>query len=151
MECTVTSGNLSRNVTQNKYENTHPAGLLQPLPIPSQIWTDILIDFIEGLPNPNGYTFIMVVVDWWSKYAHFVPVSHPYTATKIAELFVINIFKLHGMPTSFVTDRDLTFISHFWKELFKLQGTVIKFSSNGWSSRECQQDGGTIPMLFFCR
>jgi len=114
---------------QNKSENIHPAGLLQPLPIPTKVWTDISLDFIEGLPNSEGYSVIMVVVDRLSKYAHFIPISHPYTASKIAQVFLANIFKLHGLPNSIVTDRDPTFTSTFWKELFKLQGTTLKFSS----------------------
>jgi transposase InsO family protein len=71
----------------------------------------------------------MMVVDRLSKYAHFIPISHPYTASKIAQVFLANIFKLHGLPNSIVTDRDPTFTSTFWKELFKLQGTTLKFSS----------------------
>ncbi|RVW80554.1 Transposon Tf2-12 polyprotein [Vitis vinifera] len=114
---------------QNKSENIHPAGLLQPLPIPTKVWTDISLDFIEGLPNSESYSVIMVVVDRLSKYAHFIPISHPYTASKIAQVFLANIFKLHGLPNSIVTDRDPTFMSTFWKELFKLQGTTLKFSS----------------------
>jgi hypothetical protein len=114
---------------QNKSENIHPAGLLQPSPIPTKIWTDISLDFIKGLPNSEGYSVIMVVVDRLSKYAHFIPISHPYTASKIAQVFLANIFKLHGLPNSIVTDRNPTFTSTFWKELFKLQGTTLKFLS----------------------
>jgi len=114
---------------QNKSENIHPAGLLQPLSIPTKVWTDISLDFIEGLPNSEGYRVIMVVVDRLSKYAHFIPISHSYTASKIAQVFLANIFKLHGLPNSIVTDGDPTFTSTFWKELFKLQGTTLKFSS----------------------
>jgi len=72
---------------------------------------------------------ILVVVDRLSKYAHFISVTHPYTTTKIAQIFIANIFKLHGMPTSIVSDRDPVFTSLFWKELFKLHGTELKFSS----------------------
>ena len=87
------------------------------------------MDFIEGLPVSEDYSVIMVVVDQLSKYAHFIPISHPYTTTKIAQVFIHNIFKLHGMPTSIITDRDPTFTSSFWREFFKLQGTDLKFTS----------------------
>lgn len=67
------------------------------------------MDFIEGLPNSEGYNLILVMVDWLSKYAHFIGLSHSYTATKIAQLFITNVFKLYGMPSLIVTDRDPTF------------------------------------------
>lgn len=105
---------------QNKAENVSPTGLLQPLPIPTKIWTEISMDVIEGLPSSHGKDCIMVIVDRLSKYAHFIALSHPYTATTIARLFIDNIFKLHGMPLSIVSDQDPTFLSSFLKEFFKL-------------------------------
>ncbi|RVW26324.1 Transposon Tf2-12 polyprotein [Vitis vinifera] len=83
-----------------------PAGLLQPLPVPTQMWTDVSMDFIEGLPSSNGYTSIMVVVDRLTKYAHFVTLKHPFTAVIIAKAFVANVVRLHGIPTSIVSDQD---------------------------------------------
>ena len=105
---------------QAKHTNHSPPGLLQPLPIPEGVWMDISMDFIEGLPKSNGYSVIMVVVDRLTKFAHFVAVKHPYTASTIAQLFMDNIVKLHGLPNSIVSDRDTIFVSAFWKELFKL-------------------------------
>jgi hypothetical protein len=114
---------------RNKSDHLHPAVLLQPLEVPSSIWSDIVLNFIEGFPRVNGKTVILMVVDRFSKYAHFVPLGHPYTATTVARAFFNNIVRLHGMPTSVVSDRDPVFTAHFWKELFKLSGVQLRFSS----------------------
>ena len=76
-------------------------------------------------PPHNGYTVILVVVDRLTKYGHFIPLKHPYTAASIASVFIKEIFRLHGMPKSIVSDRDPTFLSTFWQEFFKLQGTKL--------------------------
>ena len=115
------------------------AGLLQPLPIPTQIWTDVSMDFIEGLPSSNGYTVIMVVVDRLTKYAHFVSLKHPFSTVSVAKEFVANVVRLHGIPTSIVSDWDKVFISAFWRTLFNLQGTKLCMSS----SYHPQSDGQT--------
>jgi hypothetical protein len=114
---------------QAKPERSLPAGLLQPLPIPSGPWDMATMDFIDGLPPSRQYNCILVVVDKLSKYAHFIPLRHPYTAAKVAEVFVDNIYKLHGMPLTLVSDRDPVFTSHFWKALFKATGTQLNMST----------------------
>ncbi|XP_035843990.1 uncharacterized protein LOC118490448 [Helianthus annuus] len=92
-----------------------------------------------GLPSSNGYTVIMVVVDRLSKYAHFVLIRHPFTAATIAKEFISHVVKLHGIPSTIVSDRDKVFISSFWQALFKLQGTDLCLSS----SYHPQTDGQT--------
>ncbi|KAK7286582.1 hypothetical protein RJT34_21675 [Clitoria ternatea] len=130
MKNTVTQYVAACHVCQrSKYQTSSPAGLLQPLPIPNAIWEEISMDFIVGLPRSKGFDAIMVVVDRLSKYGHFVLIKHPYSAKSIAELFVKEIIRLHGIPISIVSDRDPTFISHFWQELFRLQGTQLKMST----------------------
>lgn len=78
------------------------------------------MDFVEGLPNAKGKSVIFVIVDRLSRFAHFIPVSHPYTTVSVAQVFFEHLFKLYGMPKSIVCDRNVTFASIFWKELFNL-------------------------------
>lgn len=114
---------------QCKYETIGSPGLEQPLPILTAIWSDISMDFIDGLPNSFGKTVIFVVVDRLSKAAHFMALSHPYTAASVAQAFLDTVYKLHGFPQSIVSDRDTIFLSDFWKELFALQGVSLNYSS----------------------
>ena len=88
------------------------------------------MDFIAGLLKFKGYEAIFVVVDRLSKYCHFIPLKHPYTARSLAEIFSKEVVKLHGIPMSIVSDRDPIFMSNFWRELFKAQGTQLKMSSS---------------------
>ncbi|KAL4558063.1 hypothetical protein LXL04_036259 [Taraxacum kok-saghyz] len=106
-----------------------PVGLLQPLPIPSAIWEDISLDFITGLPKSKGFEAILVVVDRLSKYCHFAPLKHLYTARSLAETFLKEIIRLHGIPKTIISDQDPIFLSKFWQEIFKMQGSSLRFSS----------------------
>ncbi|GJW78613.1 ty3-gypsy retrotransposon protein [Tanacetum coccineum] len=112
-----------------KHPNHKPYGLLQPLPTPSQPWHDISMDFITNLPPSKGKVCIWVIVDRLSKYAHFIPLSPNYTALTLASMFMHEIYRLHGLPKTIVSDRDPLFLSRFWKELFKLMGTKLLHSS----------------------
>ena len=87
------------------------------------------MDFVEALPKVNGKSVILTVVDCFSKFAHFVPLSHPYTAASVAKVFFQEIVRLHGLPSSIVSDRDPVFTSAFWKELFSLAEVKLQFTS----------------------
>ena len=86
------------------------------------------MDFIEGLPPSEGKNMILVVVDRLSKYAHFLALTHPFSAKIVANKFIESVVKLHGMLPFIISDRDPIFISNFWREFFKLSGTQLKLS-----------------------
>jgi hypothetical protein len=71
----------------------------------------------------------LTVVDRFSKEAHFIPLAHPYTATSVARVFFAEIVRLHGIPSSVVSDCDPVFTSAFWRELFRLAGVKLQFTS----------------------
>jgi hypothetical protein len=114
---------------QAKHCNTKPAGLLQPLPPPKEPWQDVTMDFIEGLPVSDSANVILVVVDRLTKYAHFLPLRHPYTTNYVAKAYMDNIVRLHGVPLSIASDRDKVFTSVFWRELMKSVGTKLHYST----------------------
>ena len=103
-------------------------GLLQPLPIPKSIFSDVSMDFVEGLLKAGGKDLIMVVVDRLTKYGHFIPLLHPFTVSMVAAAYMDYVFKLHGNPQTIVSDRGPTFTSRFWQDLFKLQGVSLHLS-----------------------
>lgn len=96
---------------QAKNERVAYPGLLAPLPIPDGAWQMVTLDFIEGLPKSASYNCILVVVDKFSKYVHFLPLSHPYTTLQVVVLYMNNVFKLHGLPNALVSDHDKNFTS----------------------------------------
>jgi hypothetical protein len=126
-----------------KVEHQHPASMLQPLPIPEWKWETISLDFITGLPKTQKQNdSIMVVIDKLSKYAHFIPMKSTYKTINDIEIFMKEIFRLHGIPKMVISDRDVKFTSTFWKELFAGLDTNL----NSITSYHPQTDGKTKRM-----
>jgi hypothetical protein len=124
---------------QDKIERVPYPGLLEPLSMPKGAWQVVTMDFITGLPKSSGYDCIMVVVDKFSRYAHFVPLAHPFTAFSVAMAYMKDIYRLHSLPEAIVSDRDPIFTSTLWQELFRLTQTELRMSS----ARHLETDGQT--------
>ncbi|WVZ58663.1 hypothetical protein U9M48_008906 [Paspalum notatum var. saurae] len=113
-----------------KVDHLKPGGMLQPLNIPAWKWEDIHMDFVVGLPRTQkGYDSIWVIIDRFTKSAHFLPVKIVYRANMYAELYIAKIVSLHGVPRTITTDRGSVFVSRFWEQLQNALGTKLIHSS----------------------
>ena len=108
--------------SRTKSSRHAPYGLLQPLPVPSERWQDVSLDFITDLPDSRGFDSICVIKDRLTKQAHFIACNKTITAEQLAELFIAQIFRLHGCPKSLLSDRGPQFVSAFWKRFLELLG-----------------------------
>lgn len=115
---------------RHKTETVPYPGLLHPLEIPTKPWADISLDFIEGLPISEGKTVILVIIDMFTKFGHFIGLHRPFSAATVANVFIENIYKLHGLPQSIVSDRDKLFLSTFWQTLFKQLGVKLNITTS---------------------
>ncbi|WVZ49829.1 hypothetical protein U9M48_001155 [Paspalum notatum var. saurae] len=113
-----------------KADHLKPAGMLQPLAVPAWKWEDIHMDFIVGLPRTQkGYDSIWVIIDRFTKSAHFIPVKTTYRAKQYAELYISRIVSLHGVPLTITSNRGSLFLSRFWEQLQTALGTNLIHSS----------------------
>lgn len=112
-----------------KAKHQNPAGLLKPLPIPEWKWETISLDFITSLPRTRmQHDSIMAIVEKLSKTSHFIRMKSTYNTVEIADIFMKEVFHLHGMPKVVISNRDVKFTSTFWKTLVSGLGTQIQFS-----------------------
>ena len=114
---------------RNKNCTEQPAGKLMPNLIPDKAWTHISADFITKLPLAQGYNSILVVVDWFTKMVHFVSTTEKTTMEGLARLFRDNVWQLHRLPKSIISDRGLQFVAGLMRELNKWLGIKTKLSA----------------------
>jgi len=119
--------------------------------VPQGVWTDIALDFVEALPRVRGKSVILTVVDRFSKYCHFIPLSHPYSAESVAQAFFADIVRLHGVPQSIVSDRDTVFTSNFWRELMRLVGTKLHMTTAFHPQSDGQSESANRVIIMYLR
>ncbi|XP_040945820.1 uncharacterized protein, partial [Gossypium hirsutum] len=113
-----------------KAEHQVPTGLLQPITIPEWKWDRITMDFVTGLPlSVSKKNVIWVIVDRLTKSAHFIAVRTDWSLQKLAEVYIREVVRLHGILVSIISDRDPRFTSRFWKQLHESLGTRLSFST----------------------
>jgi len=115
---------------KSKVEHQKLAALLTPLDVPDWKWDIISMDFVTSLPNtPKGHDTIWVIVDRLTKSAHFIPINISFPVSQLAEIYIREVVKLHGVPSSIVSDRDPRLTSRFWKSLQEALGSKLRLSS----------------------
>lgn len=113
---------------RSKSTRDHLHGTVKHLPVPERPWTDISVDFITDLEKSSEYDAIMVVVDRLSKMRHFIPCHTKCSAAATAKLFVDHVWKLHGLPSSVISDCGPQYVSRFWRYLAKRLSISAKLS-----------------------
>ena len=128
-----------------------PYGLLKPLPVPARPWQDISWDFVTGLPESNGYNAVLVVIDRLTKMRHLIACREQLTATDLANLFIENIWRLHGLPNTIISDRGSVFASEFWKQVCKRLGIDPRLSTAFHPETDGQTERANGPFEAYLR
>ena len=132
---------------QVKAEHQKPPGLLQPLEVAKWKWEHVTMDFVTHLPRTlQGHDAVWVIVDRLTKSAHFIAVWMTFTLERFYRLYIREIVRLHGVPISIVSDRDLRFTAHFWKSFQKAMGTRLTMSTTFHPQTDGQSER-TIQVL----
>jgi hypothetical protein len=113
-----------------KVEHRHPTGLLEYFSIPEWKWEVVTMDFItKFLRTTKKHDYIMVMVEKFTKYSHFIPVKSMHKEIDIVDIFMHEVARLHGVPKTIMSDKDSKFTLNFWKGLFKVFGKNMNFST----------------------
>jgi Integrase zinc binding domain len=127
---------------RNKQTPSKPIGLLQPVEVPSRSWEHVTMDFIMDLPKSKaGHDTILVVVDKLSKAMTLIPTNSTVSAQKVAQLFLKDVYRLHGLPRKMVSNRYVRFTGKFWQELHGLVQTKLAMSSSFHTQTDGQTEG----------
>jgi len=131
-----------------------PYRSLKQLPIPERPWNSISIDFIEKLPSSSRFDTILVIVNWLTKQAIFIPVHDTITSMDLAHLFVLHVLSKHGVPSYVISDRGSEFISNFFWSLGTALNMWLHFTSGyhpkGNGQTECTNQTLKQYLCVYC-
>ena len=122
-----------------KGANHKPMGKLHPLPIPTKPWDSIGMDFIGPFPKSKGSNYLWVIICRMTRMVHLIPVHTKNTMSDLSWIYRREIVRLHGLPSSIMSNQDSKFMSRWWKELHRILGTKLLMST----SFHPQTDGQT--------
>ena len=115
---------------QSKGPTQRPVGKLHPLPVPTKTWDSIGMGFVGPFPESRGYNYFWVIICRMMSMVHLVPLMINVTAPELSWKYLREVVRLHGLPSSIVSDRDSKFTSRWWKELQRILGTKLLMSTS---------------------
>ena len=115
---------------RSKRPPTKPAGKLHSLPIPNKPWDSIGMDFVGPFPESKGCDYLWVVICRMTNMVHLIPVTTRVTASELSWIYLREIVRLHGLPSSIVSDRDSKFTARWWRELHRILGAKLLMSTS---------------------